>query len=179
MELVKRKKSEDRTKKMRLVYLGEHGKNYATMTKTGKVIITGERTKKYMSWGFNNYVIKKYIKKYIYSFINHGGYLGNLLLINDFDFTLTNWLIATFPQIKSIKAAFIVKDDQDKEWVKEWFDDYFDNLEQLNITFIKEKEYQMPEITKIGKQKNIIIKNWDIKELLTMDFNYTKVLILC
>ena len=171
MELVKRKKSEDRTKKMRLVYLGEHGKNYATMTKTGKVIITGERTKKYMSWGFNNYVIKKYIKKYIYSFINHGGYLGNLLLINDFDFTLTNWLIATFPQIKSIKAAFIVKDDQDKEWVKEWFDDYFDNLKQLNITFIKEKEYQMPEITKIGKQKNIIIKNWDIKELLTMDFN--------
>ena len=146
-------KSNIRFQKMRASYLGDRKKKHQTTQ------LYGKRNKSVVSWGFNEHILNKYIWPQINRILNQGKYLGNLLLVNDYTFEATNYLISHLNP-KAITVAFIVEDDADKCHIQKWIANYFDGTDQLTIVYIyKDNSVQKIKELKMHDKFNLIISN--------------------
>jgi hypothetical protein len=138
---------------MRASYLGDRKKKHLTTQ------LYGQRNKSVVSWGFNEHILNKYIWPQIKRLLNQGKYLGDFLLVNDYTFEATNYLISRLNPT-AITVAFIVENDTDKCRIQKWIATYFDGTDQLTIVYIyKNQSVQKIKELKMHDKFNLIISN--------------------
>ena len=151
--ITKKTKSNIIFQKMRAHYLGDIKKKHPTEQ------LYGQRNKSVLSWGFNEYILNKYIWQQIKRLLNQGKYLGNLLLVNDYTFEATNYLISRLNP-KAITVAFIVENEADKCHIQKWVATYFEGTDQLTIVYIyKDNSVQKIKELKMHDKFNLILSN--------------------
>lgn len=146
-------KSNIRFQKMRASYLGDRKKKHQTTQ------LYGQRNKSVVSWGFNEHILNKHIWPQIKRLLNQGKYLGDFLLVNDYTFEATNYLISRINPA-AITIAFIVEDDTDKCRIQKWIANYFNDTDQLTIVYIyKDNSVQKIKELKMHDKFNLILSN--------------------
>ena len=157
-------KSNIRFQTMRARYLSDRKKKHPTTQ------LYGQRNKSVVSWGFNEHILNKHIWPQIARLLKQGKYLGDFLLVNDYTFEATNYLISRINPT-AITVAFIVEDDTDKCRIQKWIATYFEGTDQLTIVYIyKDNSVQKIKELKMYDKFNLIISNLNSKRYLSFSF---------